>query len=201
VRDLSLRAALDEKSRTALAEAGALQPLAGHRHAARWAVAGIERQRPLLPGSPDEDAIALPAPRAGEDVLSDYRATGLTLREHPLALLRARLRRERVLDSSQLREVKHGRGVHAAGLVTQRQRPATAGGTIFVTLEDEHGMVNVVVWRDVALRARKALLGARLMAVRGRWEQVDGVQHLIARELRDISHLLGDLRTASRDFH
>jgi len=201
VRDLSLRAALDEKSRTALAEAGALQPLAGHRHAARWAVAGIERQRPLLPGSPDEDAIALPAPRAGEDVLSDYRATGLTLREHPLALLRARLRRERVLDSSQLREVKHGRGVHAAGLVTQRQRPATAGGTIFVTLEDEHGMVNVVVWRDVALRGRKALLGARLMAVRGRWEQVDGVQHLIARELRDISHLLGDLRTASRDFH
>lgn len=201
VRDLSLRAALDEKSRSALAEAGALQPLAGHRHAARWAVAGIERQRPLLPGSPDEDAVALPAPKAGEDVLSDYRATGLTLREHPLALLRARLRRERVLDSSQLREVKHGRGVHAAGLVTQRQRPATAGGTIFVTLEDEHGMVNVVVWRDVALRARKALLGARLMAVRGRWEQVDGVQHLIARDLRDISHLLGDLRTASRDFH
>jgi error-prone DNA polymerase len=201
VRDLSLRAALDEKSRSALAEAGALQPLAGHRHAARWAVAGIERQRPLLPGSPDEDAIALPAPKPGEDVLSDYRATGLTLREHPLALLRARLQRERVLDSSQLREVRHGRGVHAAGLVTQRQRPATAGGTIFVTLEDEHGMVNVVVWRDVALRARKALLGARLLAVRGRWEQVDGVQHLIARDLRDISHLLGDLQTASRDFH
>ncbi|RZA21940.1 MAG: error-prone DNA polymerase [Lysobacteraceae bacterium] len=201
VRDLALRAGLDEKARSALAEAGALQPLAGHRHAARWAVAGIERQRPLLPGSPFEDAIALPAPQPGEDVLSDYRATGLTLREHPLALLRARLQRERVLDSSQLREVKHGRGVHAAGLVTQRQRPATAGGTIFVTLEDEHGMVNVVVWRDVALRARKALLGARLLAVRGRWEQVDGVQHLIARELRDISHLLGDLRTTSRDFH
>ena len=201
VRDLSLRAALDEKSRSALAEAGALQPLAGHRHAARWAVAGIERQRPLLPGSPDEDAIALPAPRAGEDVVSDYRATGLTLREHPLALLRARLQRERVLDSSQLREVKHGRGVHAAGLVTQRQRPATAGGTTFVTLEDEHGMVNVVVWRDLAVRARKALLGARLLAVRGRWEQVDGVQHLIARDLRDLSHLLGDLQTGSRDFH
>ena len=201
VRDLSLRAGLDEKSRHALAEAGALEALAGHRHAARWAVAGIERQRPLLPDSPEEDAIVLPAPRPGEDVLSDYRATGLTLRAHPLALLRARLQRERVLDSSQLREVKHGRGVHAAGLVTQRQRPATAGGTIFVTLEDEHGMVNVVVWRDVALHARKALLGARLLAVRGRWEQVDGVQHLIARELRDISHLLGGLQTASRDFH
>jgi error-prone DNA polymerase len=201
VRDLSLRAGLDEKSRNALAEAGALQALVGNRNAARWAVAGIERQRPLLPGSPEEDAITLPAPNTGEDAVSDYRATGLTLGAHPLSLLRARLQRERVLDSSQLRTVKHGRGVHAAGLVTQRQRPATAGGTIFVTLEDEHGMVNVVVWRDVALRARKALLGARLLAVRGRWEQVDGVQHLIARDLRDISHLLGDLQTASRDFH
>ena len=201
VRDLSLRAGLDEKSRHALAEAGALEALAGHRHAARWAVAGIERQRPLLPGSPDEDVIELPMPTAGEDTLADYRATGLTLQAHPLALLRARLQRERLLDSRQLRALPHGRGAYSAGLVTQRQRPATAGGTIFVTLEDEHGMVNVVVWRDVALRARKALLGARLLAVRGRWEQVDGVAHLIARDLRDISHLLGDLPATSRDFH
>lgn len=201
VRDLCLRAGLDEKARHALAEAGALQSLAGHRHAARWAVAGIERQRPLLPDSPDEDVIELPAPTQGEDVLSDYRAVGLTLRTHPMALLRKRLQQQRVMDSRQLREQRHGRGVHAAGIVTQRQRPATAGGTIFVTLEDEHGMVNVVVWQDVALRSRKALLGARLLAVRGRWEQVDGVQHLIARELQDLSHLLGDLQTSSRDFH
>ncbi len=83
VRDLCLRAGLDEKARTALAEAGALASLAGHRHAARWAVAGIERQRPLLPGSPDEDEIALPAPSAGEEVVSDYRSTGLTLGAHP----------------------------------------------------------------------------------------------------------------------
>ncbi|UHQ22841.1 error-prone DNA polymerase [Lysobacter sp. 5GHs7-4] len=201
VRDLCLRAGLDEKARHALAEAGALQSLAGHRHAARWAVAGIERQRPLLPDSPDEDAIELPAPTQGEDVLSDYRALGLSLRTHPLALLRKRLQQQRVLDSRQLREQPHGRGVHAAGIVTQRQRPATAGGTIFVTLEDEHGMVNVVVWQDVALRSRKALLGARLLAVRGRWEQVDGVQHLIARQMQDLSHLLGELQTSSRDFH
>ena len=201
VRDLSLRAGLDEKSRHALAEAGALQALAGHRHAARWAVAGIERQRPLLPGSPFEDAIMLPMPTEGEDVLADYRATGLTLQAHPLSLLRARLQRERLLDSRQLRELPHGRGAYSAGIVTQRQRPATAHGTIFVTLEDEHGMVNVVVWRDVALRARKALLGARLLAVRGRWEHVDGVAHLIARDLRDISHFLGELPATSRDFH
>jgi len=201
VRDLCLRARLDEKARNALAEAGALQSLAGHRHAARWAVAGIERQRPLLPGSPDEDAIALPAPTAGEDVTSDYRTTGLTLGAHPLSLLRERLRRHRVVDSRQLRGLPHGRGAFAAGIVTQRQRPATAKGTIFVTLEDEHGMVNVVVWSHVALRDRKALLGARLMAVRGRWEQVDGVEHLIARRLEDFSHLLGEIQPGSRDFH
>lgn len=201
VRDLCLRARLDEKARNALAEAGALQALAGHRHAARWAVAGIERQRPLLPGSPDEDVIALPAPTVGEDVTSDYRTTGLTLGEHPLSLLRERLRRQRVVDSQQLRGLPHGRGAFAAGIVTQRQRPATAKGTIFVTLEDEHGMVNVVVWSHVALRDRKALLGARLMAVRGRWEQVDGVSHLIARRLEDFSHLLGEIQPGSRDFH
>ena len=201
VRDLCLRASLDEKARRVLAEAGALQALAGHRHAARWAVAGIERRRPLLPGSPDEEVVVLPAPTTGEDVLSDYRAIGLTLEAHPLSLLRQQLRRQRVLDSSQLRSVPHGRTVQAAGIVTQRQRPATAKGTIFVTLEDEHGMVNIVVWPAVAMRRRKALLGARLLAVRGRWEQVDGVQHLIANDLHDLSHLLGELRTASRDFH
>ena len=201
VRDLCARANLDEKACRILAEAGALQKLVGHRHAARWAVAGIERQRPLLPGSPDEDDVMLPAPTLSEDVLSDYRAVGLTLQAHPLSLLRSRLRQQCVLDSSQLRIVPHGRHVQAAGIVTQRQRPATAKGTIFVTLEDEHGMVNIVVWPDVALRQRKALLGARLLMVRGRWERVDGVQHLIAHDLRDLSYLLGDLQIDSRDFH
>lgn len=201
VRDLCLRAGLDEKARRVLAEAGALQTLAGHRHAARWAVAGIEPQRPLLPASPDEAMVTLPAPTSGEDVVSDYRAMGLTLQAHPLALLRQRLRQARVLDSRQLRYLPHGRQTHAAGIVTQRQRPATAKGTVFVTLEDEHGMVNVVVWPDVALRRRKALLGARLLAVRGRWEETDGVRHLIAYELQDWSRLLGDLPAASRDFH
>ncbi len=201
VRDLCLRAGLDERVRRALAESGALQALAGHRHAARWEVAGIERQRPLLPGSPDEDTVSLPAPSAGEEVLADYRVLGLTLGEHPLSLLRARLQRERVLDIAQVRQLPHGRGAHVAGIVVQRQRPGTAKGTVFVTLEDEHGPLNVVVWQALAARRRKVLLGARLMAVRGRWEQVDGVQHLVARDLHDLSHLLGDLRTQSRDFH
>ena len=201
VRDLCLRAGLDAKARHALADAGALDALAGHRNAARWAMAGIEPRRPLLPGSPDEDAIVLPAPAPGEQVLADYRSTGLTLGAHPLSLLRPRLASQRLMDSRSARQRPHGSGVHVAGLVTQRQRPATAKGTIFVTLEDEHGMVNVIVWPHLAIRRRKALLQARLLAVRGRWEDVDGVQHLVAGELHDLSHLLGALPLASRDFH
>ena len=201
IPDLCRRAGLDEKSRTALAEAGALQSLAGHRNEVRWIVAGIERQRPLLPGSPEEDAVALPAPSSGEDVLSDYRALGLSLRQHPLALLRGQLRARRLLDSQALRDRRHGSHVAIAGLVTQRQRPQTASGTIFVTLEDEAGMVNVIVWPRVAERGRRALLGSTLLAVRGRWERVDGVDHLVAAHLEDLSPLLGGLRAESRDFH
>src|SRR5690554_6508636 len=200
IADLCRRARLDEKARTALAEAGALQSLAGHRHDARWTVAGIERQRPLLPGSPDEAAVELPAPGAGEDVLSDCRALGLSLRQHPLALLRDQLRARRLLSSRELRERRYGSHVAVAGLVTQRQRQQTASGTIFVTLEDEGGMVNVIVWPRVAERGRKALLGSTLLAVRGRWEQVDGVAHLVAGTLEDLSPLLGGLRSGSRDF-
>src|SRR5690606_12154060 len=111
VADLCLRANLDEKARSALAEAGALRTLAGNRNDARWLVAGIERQRPLLPGSPGEDAIALPAPGMGEEILSDYRATGLSLAAHPLALLRDRLRARRLLGSADLRGQRHGRSV------------------------------------------------------------------------------------------
>ena len=201
VRDLCLRSGLDAKARQRLADAGALDGLAGHRNAARWAMAGIEPHRPLLPGSPEEAAVALPPPSPGEAVLADYRGTGLTLGAHPLSLLRRQLDTHRLMDSRSARQRPHGSGVHVAGLVTQRQRPATAKGTIFVTLEDEHGMVNVIVWPHLATRRRKALLQSRLLAVRGRWEDVDGVQHLVAGELRDLSHLLGALPLPSRDFH
>lgn len=201
VADLCQRAQLDEKTRNALAEAGALQSLVGNRNNARWIVAGIEPQRPLFADSPQERHVALPTPGVGEDVLADYRALGLTLGAHPLSLLRDKLQARRLLGSRDLQDRRHGSHVHAVGLVTNRQRPAAAHGTMFVTLEDEHGMVNVVVWEHVAQRGRKALLGATLLAVRGRWEQVDGVAHLIAQNMQDLSEMLGSLRTTSRDFH
>ena len=201
LQDMCRRSGLNAKARQALADSGALQSLTGHRHAARWEMAGIEHQLPLLPGSPEEASVVLPSPHLGEDVAADYRTLGLSLTAHPLSLLRKRLQAERVLDSSRLRALQHGRGVHFAGIVTQRQRPSTAKGTTFVTIEDEHGSINVIVWPDLAVRCRQVLLGARLLAVRGRWEKVDGVEHLIARDLHDLSHLLGRLQTPSRDFH
>ncbi len=201
IADLVLRAGLEAKARQALAEADALRSLAGHRNAARWAVAGIEQRRPLLPGSPDEAAVALPAPAAGEEILSDYRALGLSLGPHPMALLRPQMTARRIIGLRDLQARRHGSGVHVAGLVTQRQRPATAKGTIFVTLEDETGMINVIVWSHLAIRRRRALLESRLLAVRGRWERVDGVAHLIAGDLHDLSDLLGTMPLPSRDFH
>ena len=139
--------------------------------------------------------------RAGEEILADYRSVGLSLRQHPMALLRPQMQQRRILGLRDLQGRRHGSGVHVAGLVTQRQRPATAKGTIFVTLEDEHGMINVIVWSHLALRRRRALLESRLLAVRGRWERVDGVEHLIAGDLHDLSDLLGEMQLPSRDFH
>ena len=201
IDDLCRRARLGAKARAALADAGALRSLSRHRNEARWAISGFESDTPLLHQSAPEEATLLPAPSRGEEMLADYRSTGLTLGPHPCALLREALRRRRIRSSGELKARHHGAFVHAAGIVTQRQRPATAKGTIFVTLEDEDGMVNVVVWADLASRHRKALLGSTLMGVRGRWEQVDGVSHLIAGHIEDLSPMLGGLRAESRDFH
>ncbi len=200
VADLCHRAGLDERARSLLAEAGALRGLAGHRHRARWAVGGVETQLPLFDASPAEDAVQLPVPSAGEDLLADYARLGLTLGPHPLALLRRQLATRRYRRSRELRELPHGSRVRAAGLVTMRQRPETAGGTTFVTLEDEDGMVNVVVWRDLGERQRRVLVESRLLGVEGRWENVDGVSHLIASRLHDETALAAQLDARSRNF-
>ncbi len=201
VSDLARRAGLDERARRLLVDAGALLSLAGHRHQARWETAGIEQQRPLLPEGAPELHIALQPPTLGEDVLADYSAMGLTLGKHPLALIRDRLHAKRCLPSNEIRFHRHGARVRAAGLVTLRQRPATASGTTFITLEDEHGTVDIIVWERLGERQRRELLGSRLMAVNGRWESHEGVAHLIATSLEDLTPLLGMLPTRSRDFH
>jgi error-prone DNA polymerase len=202
VEDLARRARLDRRDLKLLAAASALQPLAAHRRRAHWEVAGVERATPLLGDAPvRETDPVLAAPTEGEDLVADYASLGLTLGRHPLSLLRPRLARLRLATAAELRGLPHGRSARAAGIVVGRQRPDTASGVIFVTLEDETGSVNVIVWRDLADRQRRELLGSRLMGVHGTLEREGEVVHLIAKRLVDHSELLGALQTSSRDFH
>lgn len=203
VEDLSVRARLDASARERLADAGALAGLAGHRHQARWAVAGVEEQLPLFAGvsAPNEASLSLPAPSQGEDLLTDYATLGTTLGPHPLALLRQTLRTRRCRSSRELQTVEHGRPVSVAGLVIGRQRPQTASGVIFVTLEDEFGLVNVVVWHDLAERQRRVLVQSQMLRIDGHLEAEDGVRHVIAGRLTDMTELLTGLDIRSRDFH
>lgn len=203
VEDLCLRAGLDSRARAHLADAGALRALASDRHQARWQVAAVQPQLPLFADieALPERTVELPVPSVAEDLMADYQTLGTTLGPHPLTLLRSRLRALGCRSSRELQDVGHGDNIAVAGLVVGRQRPQTASGVTFVTLEDEHGMVNVVVWRDLAERQRRALVGAQLLKVSGRLEQENGVRHLIARRLEDVSPLLQGLDVRSRDFH
>jgi error-prone DNA polymerase len=202
VEDLAQRARLDRRDLKLLASAGALRSLSDHRRLAHWEVAGVERATPVLGSAPIEESLPqLAPPGEAEDLIADYASLGLTLGRHPLALLRPRLARMRLATAADLREYAHGRPAHAAGIVVGRQRPDTASGVIFVTLEDETGSVNVIVWRDLADRQRRELLGSRLLGVHGTLEREGEVVHLIAKRLVDHSELLGNLQTSSRDFH
>jgi error-prone DNA polymerase len=172
------------------------------RHRARWAVAGVEEQRPLLGTvtQAQEQQVVLPLPSIGEDLQADYATLGTTLGRHPMALLRAQLRARRCRSSKELVNIQPGRHIVAAGLVVGRQRPQTASGVTFVTLEDEHGMINVVVWRHLAERQRRPFLESRLLMVEGKLEAESGVCHLIAQRLHDLTPLLSSLDIRSRDF-
>ncbi|KIZ36806.1 error-prone DNA polymerase [Stutzerimonas stutzeri] len=202
IHDLCRRAELEPRAREQLADAGVLRGLAGHRHRARWAVAGIEPQLPLFDGLPamEETPIYLPLPSVSEDLFNDYATLGTTLGPHPLTLLRNELKARRCQSSRELAMIEHGRPVSVAGLVIGRQRPQTASGVIFVTLEDEFGMVNVVVWRDLAERQRRPLIQSQLLRIDGHLESASGVRHVIAGRLSDLTPLLIGIDVRSRDF-
>ena len=162
----------------------------------------------LLKGVPiHEPPLQLPAAPEGEEILGDYVSLGLTLRRHPLALLRSRLALMNLMSAEQLRSLPSGQTVRACGIVKGRQRPQTAKGTIFVTLEDETGNVNVIVWSHVIEAWREPLLKSTLLAVQGTWQRdVDSggeVRHLVATGFRDLTPMLGRLAQVnkSRDFH
>ncbi|MBV62741.1 MAG: error-prone DNA polymerase [Nevskiales bacterium] len=195
-------AGLGREQMEALAAAGALQSLSGHRHRAYWDAAGVEAPTPLL-GRPQfaEGQPLLSAPTEGEDLLADYASLRFTLGRHPLALLRSRLDSHGAICARRLRELQTGRPVCVSGLVTGRQRPGTASGVIFMTLEDESGLINLVIWPKVLEQYRSAVLHAQLPLIHGHVQNEDQVVHVIARHLEDRSDWLGGLAVASRDFH
>jgi len=201
VQDLTMRADLDRRTLEALADAGALRDLAGNRHLTFWQVAGSEQELPLAPVPRTAEATPLLAPPTeGQNIAADYRSHGLTLGRHPLALLREELSAEHVVTAAALRDLPHGRVLRVAGIVTARQRPQSAGGVMFITLEDETGFVNLIAWEKVWSGARRAANNSRLLEVQGMLQKEGGVIHVVVRRFVDRTPLLGNVVTQSRDF-
>jgi error-prone DNA polymerase len=205
LQDLAEAAALHRGDLEALAAAGACAALAGNRHQAFWQVAGTEVALPLAPPGMDRTLPLLLQPTEGEGVIADYRSLGLTLGRHPLALLRphwppGRAGMPPMVTAGTLAGLPDGARVRVAGLVVTRQKPATASGVTFVTLEDDTGNINLIVWKRVGEAQRAALLRSRLLEVGGRLQREGEVTHVIAEQLTDRSRLLGALRVQSRDF-
>jgi error-prone DNA polymerase len=201
VADLARRAQLDRKDLHVLADANALASLAGNRREALWqSVAAVPDRDMLAAAAVPDETPDLGAPTEAHDIIADYRSVGLTLGRHPLELLRPQLLANRLMPASTLRTYRDGRLARGCGLVTVRQRPGTAKGVVFITLEDETGNVNVIVWPGLLEKQRKEVLGASLLAVYGTWQCQGEVRHLVAQRLVDMSHLLGGLHAASRNF-
>ena len=167
--DLARRAGLDQRDLGSLASSGALASLAGNRHNAHWLAAGARALPHLLRETSIDEALPrLSIPSEASDLMADYASLGLTLGRHPLALLRQRLKRMRLATAAELQHLPQGRFARTAGIVTCRQRPGTANGVVFVTLEDETGYTNVVVWNGLVERQRRELLGSGLLGVEGK---------------------------------
>jgi len=203
-QDLVFRSGINKKDLESLAAADALRGLSGDRYRAFWQASGVKN----LP-SPDlfdfADSgfgvdVLLPVATESQNIIGDYAATGFTLRRHPVALLRDHLNNYQVSRANELGGLENESSAKVAGIVTCRQRPITASGVTFITLEDESGFVNVVVWPSLGEKYRPVVRQAVLLGIVGHVQISDGVIHLIASELVDLTHWLGSMRLLSRDF-
>ena len=200
IRDLWLRTGLNAAVLERLADADAFRSLGLDRRMALWAVRGLDRvgdqddlplfsaSRPTREHEPDA---SLPPMPLGAHVVEDYRRLSLSLKAHPVAFMRRRLEARGILRSDALAEIASGKRVVVAGLVLVRQRPGTASGVIFMTIEDEAGIANVIVWPKVFERLRPIVIGARFVAVTGKLQSQDSVMHVIAERLEDLTPMLG----------
>ncbi|MFQ5764273.1 MAG: error-prone DNA polymerase [Rhodospirillales bacterium] len=212
--DLQRRSGLGRAVLEKLARADAFGSLGLDRRQALWAVRGLDDEAPppllaAVGAAGPEPAVALPATAPGEAVADDYRALRLSLKAHPLSILRPGLEGRGIVPCARLRDLPHGQPVRVAGLVITRQRPGSAKGVVFVTLEDETGIANLVVWASVFERFRRAVIGASLLAVEGEMQREGEVIHVVADKLQDMTPLLARLdagpgallSVAVRDFH
>jgi error-prone DNA polymerase len=201
IDDLAVRARLSKRAMQALAGAGALRSLSRHRHAAQWQALGTEHLPGLLTGlAAREDVPPLPVPTECEDMLADYRHLGLPTGRHPCAMLRPWLTRRRMQSSRELAQRTDGDPIDVCGLITHVQRPDTAGGVVFMSLEDEYGIINIVVWQRVFDAHRQAALESSLLAVNGTLQKSHGVIHVVAARLTNASGWIAGLARRSRDF-
>ncbi|SFK87810.1 error-prone DNA polymerase [Falsiroseomonas stagni] len=202
IPDLARRARLDRGAMQALARADAFGPLAQGRRGALWEAAGIEAPLPLSQAR-DAQLPLLPPETAGEETVLDYAATGLSLRRHPMALLRAAIRDRGAVDTRALTASRQGRWLKLAGLVLVRQRPGSAKGVVFFTVEDEFGTANLVLYPDVVTRDRAAVVAARLVMAEGRVERHEQsavpIIHLLVKRLHDWSGMLDGLHRLDAD--
>ena len=201
VRDLWLRAAVPLPVLERLAEADAFRSIGLDRRDALWAVRGLNRagdkdDLPLFAreAAPDrEPDAALPPMPLGEHVVEDYRHLSLSLKAHPVSFVRSELAARRILPASALAQAGDGRRVSAAGLVLVRQRPGSANGTIFLTIEDETGVANVIVWPKIFEGARAQVIAARFLSVTGKLQHESGVTHIVAERFDDLTPMLTSL--------
>ncbi len=213
IQELVFRSGINKQDLEALAAADALRGLSGDRHRAFWQASGVEKDNSSKdryslsffadPSFSDNDFgvdVLLPVASESQNIVGDYTSSGFTLRRHPLALFREHLNKYRVHTADELRDISDEARVKVSGLVTCRQRPMTAAGVTFITMEDETGFVNVVVWPGLGEKQRPTVRQAMLLGVSGHVQKSEGVIHLIASDLVDLSHWLGDMEVSSRDF-
>jgi len=206
LQDIAKRARLDKGDIERLTEGGAFRQLSGHRYQTHWEAKGIlDTPRQQLTESielevAEKRQVYLPPPAETDDLKADYLSLGLSLGRHPMAMLREHEPFDRLKTASDLEQLNHGRFVQIAGIVTGRQRPSSASGVLFLTLEDETDNINVVVWTRVLETFRAAVVQGRLLKIKGVMERQDSIIHVIAGHVEDLSHHLEYFSLKSRDF-
>lgn len=186
----------------ALASADAMQAIEKNRYQTRWSLLNNESELPMFQELHESEGTYRYQPTPVENLLEDYQATRLTLKKHPIALLKEAGQLDNFVTAAQLNSIRHKSVITTIGMVTGRQAPGTAAGVTFITLEDHTGNINIIVWLATARAQKQAYLKAHILKVTGILERGDGdVTHVIAGKLEDLSYLLSELNTKSRDFH